>query len=154
MNELEQLLGPLPLDAPPAALPPTVPVLLPVALDQTYDYLIPDAGRLAPGTFVLVPFGPQVRLGVVWDRPVGPQKALDLKKMKAVSEPLDVPHLPAASMRFAEWVARYTLSELGQVVRMMMGAQAAFEPQKPRFGVRIVPGAATPPRALCAAERH
>ena len=38
-------------------------------------------------------------------------------------------------MRFAEWVARYTLAPLGMVVRMMMGPPAVFEPGKPRFGV-------------------
>ena len=43
-----------------------VPVLLPVALDQTYDYLTADEGEIAPGSFVQVPFGSQVRTGVVW----------------------------------------------------------------------------------------
>ena len=42
-----------------------------VALDQTYDYLVPDGLELEPGCFVLVPFGPQSRIGVVWDNPVG-----------------------------------------------------------------------------------
>ncbi|MDX2157844.1 MAG: primosomal protein N' [Hyphomicrobiaceae bacterium] len=128
------------------ASPTRVPVLLPVALDQTYDYLVPAHVDVEPGAFVLVPFGPQVRMGVVWDRPVGEGKSVDPRKMKPVTERLDVPVLPASSLRFAEWVARYTLGPLGMVVRMMMSAPAAFEPQKPRFGVTLVPDALLPPR--------
>ena len=45
-----------------------VPILLPVALDQTYDYLVPPGLELVPGMFVHVPFGPQHRLGIVWDK--------------------------------------------------------------------------------------
>jgi primosomal protein N' (replication factor Y) (superfamily II helicase) len=121
-------------------------ILLPVALDQTYDYAVPDGLELTPGQFVLVPFGPQSRVGVVWDSPVGEQKSIDAKKIKMVIETLDVPPLPDISLRFAEWVARYTLSPLGMVVRMMMGTQALFEPQTPRFGVQRVDGAQRPPK--------
>jgi primosomal protein N' (replication factor Y) len=39
-----------------------VPVLLPVALDQTYDYLVPDGFDLEPGAFLHVPFGARARL--------------------------------------------------------------------------------------------
>src|SRR5262245_48948120 len=39
------------------------------------------------------------------------------------------------------------------VVRMMMGAPAVFEPQKPRFGVQLNPGAPEPPRMTPARQR-
>ncbi|MGE3914429.1 MAG: primosomal protein N', partial [Hyphomicrobiaceae bacterium] len=107
-----------------APQPSRVPVLLPVALDQTYDYLVPAGLDVEPGCFVLVPFGPQVRIGIVWDQAVGEGKPIDPRKMKTVAERLDVPPLPVDSLRFAEWVARYTLGPLGMVVRMMMSAQA------------------------------
>ncbi len=132
----------------PSAL--RVPVLIPVALDQTYDYLVTGDIAVSPGDFVLVPFGPQTRLGVVWDRNLGPETPPDIKKMKALVERLDVPALPELSRRFAEWIARYTLSPVGMVVRMMMGAQSAFEPVKPRFGVCLADGSATPPRLTAA----
>ena len=88
---------------------------------------------------MLVPFGPQTRIGVVWDGPVGEGgKPVADKKLKAITAPLaDVPPLPTLSLRFAEWVARYTLAPLGMVVRMMMGSSAVFEPVKPRFGVKL-----------------
>jgi len=119
---------------------------MPVALEQTYDYALPDGVTLAPGTFVFVPFGPQQRIGVVWDRPTNPDDCVDARKLKPVLGRLDVPPLPQISMRFCEWIARYTLSPLGMVLRMMMGAQSAFEPQKPRTGVAMVAGAPEPPR--------
>jgi len=131
-----------------------VPVLLPVALDQTYDYLLPEGTRIEPGSFVHVPFGPQSRIGVVWDRPAGePSKPVPEARMKAIQEILDVPPLPAISLRFAEWIARYTLGQLGMVVRMMMSAPSVFEPVRPRFGVTNVEGAAHPARMTPARTR-
>ena len=123
---------------------------MPVALDQTYDYLVPDGVEVQPGAFVLVPFGPQSRIGIVWDEPRGVQKPLDPKKLKAITSRLDVPPLPVISLRFAEWIAKYTLAPLGMVSRMMMSAQTAFEPEKPRFGVRLVEGAANPAKMTAA----
>lgn len=138
----------------------TVPILLPVLLNQTYDYLVSSKGigfefeeevplELAPGDFVVVPFGRQERIGVVWhkviemvdENGVVQSKPVDPAKLKAVIEKLDVPPLPDVSMRFAEWVANYTLSPLGMVLRMMMSARQAFKAQKPRFGVQLVEGA-------------
>jgi primosomal protein N' (replication factor Y) len=131
------------------------PVLMPGApLNQTYDYLVPPGLKVEPGAFVLVPFGAQTRIGVVWDTPFGGgERPVDPKKMKALSERLDVPPLPLAALRFAEWIAGYTLAPLGMVVRMFMSAQAAFEPVKPRFGVRIVADAAEPARMTPARRR-
>ena len=104
---------------------------------------------------MLVPFGPQTRIGVVWDAPVGEGgKPVADKKLKAITAPLaDVPPLPAISLRFAEWVARYTLAPLGMVVRMMMGSSAVFEPVKPRFGVKRNEDAPEPPRMTPARKR-
>lgn len=131
----------------------SVPVLMPVALDQTYDYLVPEGVDVPPGSFVLVPFGPQTRIGIVWDGQRGEGKAVDPKKLKSLTSLIDAPPLPEISMRFAEWVARYTLAPLGMVARMMMSADAAFEPPKLRFGVRIVEDAAPPPKMTTARGR-
>lgn len=131
-----------------------VPVLLPVALDQTYDYLVPADIDAAPGDFVLVPFGRQNRVGVVWEaRAEEPGRALDPAKLKTVTSRLDVPTLPEISRRFAEWVARYTLAPLGMVVRMMMSAPTVFDPPNRHFGVRCVPGAPQPQRMTPARAR-
>lgn len=124
-----------------------LPILLPVALDQTYDYLLAgDVEVPPPGSFVMVPFGQQSRIGVVWYQGVGEAKPVADAKMKTINGVLDVPPLPLISLQFCEWIARYTLAPLGKVVRMMMSAPAAFEPVKPRFGVVRVPGAPVPAR--------
>ncbi|MFV0367475.1 MAG: DEAD/DEAH box helicase, partial [Hyphomicrobiaceae bacterium] len=143
-------------DDKPTALRVPVPVLLPVALDQTYDYFTPQAAGaegIRPGAFVMVPFGPQRRIGVVWDKAVGEGKPVNPAKMKTIECVLDVPALPEISLRFVEWIARYTLAPLGMVLRMMMSAQSVFEPEKPRFGVRYVEDAADPPRMTPARQR-
>ena len=58
------------LDAPAEATAGArVPVLLPLALRQTYDYVLGEDMTAAPGAFVLVSFGPQARVGIVWDVP-------------------------------------------------------------------------------------
>lgn len=142
MNSLLDSLDP----DPDGRTRPLVPVLLPVALDQTYDYLAADGLETEPGMFVLVPFGAQTRIGIVWDGPVGDQKPAPLAKLKAITSVLDVPPLPVISLRFAEWIAKYTLAPLGMVARMMMSAQSAFEPEKIRHGVRLVEDAPPPAR--------
>ena len=118
---------------------------MPVALDQTYDYL--RAGRYRGGARALSCWCRSDR------RPasassgtgrVGDGKPVDHKKLKSADQPLDAPPLPAISLRFAEWVARYSLTPLGMVARMMMSADAVFEPPKPRFGVCLVEGARRP----------
>lgn len=134
----------------------TLPVLLPVALDQTYDYLAGGLEHLEPGSFVEVPFGNQARIGVVWDRPIGPAAPSSQargRKLKTIVQRFDVPPLPEASRRLAEWVARYTIAPLGMVVRMMMSAQAAFEPERVRMGVQVAAGAAAPQRITPARAR-
>jgi primosomal protein N' (replication factor Y) len=133
-------------------VPVTVPVLLPLALPAPYDYLVPEGMHVEPGQFVVVPLGPVERLGVVWPRgeePVG--RPVDPKKLRAIIEVLDdVPPLPRVSLDFAAWVANYTLSTPGMVLRMMMSASAAFAPPSPRYGVRLAgpaPTRMTPARA-------
>jgi len=136
----------------PAGAPPTVPVLLPLALPAPYDYLLPDGMTVEPGSFVVAPLGPSDYLGAVWRRPAGaPPPEIERKKLRALIEVLDdVPPLPPVSLDFADWVANYTLSSPGMVLRMMMSASRAFSPPAPRYGVRLVgppPERLTPARA-------
>jgi len=132
--------------------PATVPVLLPLALPAPYDYLVPKGMQVEPGQFVVVPLGPVDYLGMVWPRPEGeaPPK-IEPKKLREIIELVDdVPPLPRISLDFADWVANYTLSSPGMVLRMMMSAGRAFEPPAPRYGVRLAgpaPARMTPARA-------
>ncbi len=126
--------------------------MLPLALPAAYDYLVPKGMQVAPGQFVVVPLGPVDYLGVVWQRPEGetpPQ--IERKKLREIVELVDeVPPLPRVSLDFADWVASYTLSSPGMVLRMMMSAGRAFDPPAPRYGVRLSgppPERMTPARA-------
>jgi primosomal protein N' (replication factor Y) (superfamily II helicase) len=132
--------------------PQTVPVLLPLALPAPYDYLLPDGAEAEPGRFVVAPLGTVEYLAAVWRRPADAiMPELDGKKLRAIVEVIeDVPPLPPVSLDFADWVANYTLSSPGMVLRMMMSAGRAFDPPAPRYGVRLIGGAPermTPARA-------
>jgi primosomal protein N' (replication factor Y) (superfamily II helicase) len=143
------------LDASARAEAERVPVVLPLALNQTYSYALPEGMTATPGAFVLVSFGPQARIGIAWDAPVDvTAKPAREGKLKCISGVLaEVPPLPALSLRFAEWIARYTLAPLGMVARMMMPPPALFERQQPRFGVRRNAGAPPPVRMTPARKR-
>jgi primosomal protein N' (replication factor Y) len=126
-------------------------VLLPVALDQVYDYAVPDGLLLEPGAFVAVPFGNRTQIGVVWDKADEGAAPVPEARLKQVEMRFDLPAMPTLSMRFIEWIARYTLSPRGMVLRLMVGAPAAFEPVPPKFGVRL---AGTPPGRLTPGRRR
>ncbi len=134
-----------------AAARATVPVLLPLALDTTYDYALPPGvDQLAPGEFVLVPIGPRKEVGVVWER--APEaRAFDPKKLKTIADRFELPPLPAVSRRFTEWVARYTLAPRGMVLKMMMSAGDVFAPDTPRWGYRL---AGPPPARMTPLRRR
>jgi primosomal protein N' (replication factor Y) len=125
--------------------------LLPLALPAPYDYLVPKGLQVEPGQFVVVPLGPVDYLGVVWPRPEGeaPPK-IEPKKLREIIELVDdVPPLPRISLDFADWVANYTLSSPGMVLRMMMSAGRAFDPPAQRYGVRL---AGPPPQRMTSAR--
>ena len=116
-----------------------VAVQLPLAIDQTYDYLVPEDMVLEEGDFVFVPLGQQQKVGVVWDSSHNKStENFDVTKLKQVFRRFDLPHLPEVSRRFVEWVAKYNLMPVGMVLRMVMSAPQAFEAEKPRFGVQFV----------------
>jgi len=108
--------------------PSRVAVLLPLPLGTAYDYAVPEGLRLGEGDFVQVPLGQRSVIGVVW----GPgQGDVAAAKLKAIEHRFDAPPLPELSRRFIEWVAGYTLSHTGSVLRMAMSVPAALEPPAP-----------------------
>jgi len=125
-----------------------VSVLLPLPLAGTYDYQLPDDMTLAPGDFVVVPLGAREIIGVVWDTPPGDVAA---EKLKPIVERLDAPPLGAELRRFIEWVAQYTVTPTGAVLRMAMSVTEALEPPRLSFGWAIN---AAGRAALADAEAH
>ena len=121
---------------PPRTLPgQQCSVMLPLPVGGTagtYDYRVPpdDAGGmvLSPGDFVKVPLGHRQATGVVWGEAEG---GVAEAKIKNIIRRIDCPPLPEVSRRFVEWVARYTLSAPGAVLKMAMSVPGALKPPKP-----------------------
>ena len=124
-----------------------VDVLVPVALDQTYSYRVPEGIEVAPGDFVCVPLGPREYTGVVWAEGSA-RPGLD-NRLKDIVETLDLPRLRPELRRFIDWAAGYTLSPRGMVLRMALRMGEQLGPERERVGVRL---AASPPPRMTAAR--
>jgi primosomal protein N' (replication factor Y) len=121
-------------DTEPAAAR-RVSVLLPLPLGTAYDYRIPADITLTPGDFVSVPLGRRTVVGVVWGD--GDPAGIADGRLKDVAARLDSPPMPDALRELVDWVARYTLSPRGAVLRMAMSIPEAFEPAPLRVGYTI-----------------
>jgi primosomal protein N' (replication factor Y) len=125
-----------------------VDVLIPVALDQTYSYRVPDGIELAAGDVVAVPLGAREVTGVVWNDNATPNPRLD-NRLKEIDERLDIPPLKPELRRFVDWIADYTLSSRGMVLRMCVRRGENLGEERVRIGVRIagpMPKRMTPAR--------
>ena len=134
-----------------AALPAAtiVDVLVPVALDQSYSYRVPAGLEVKPGDLVSVPLGNRAATGVVWAENVDVRPGLH-NRLKDVAEKLDLPPLRPELRSFVDWVAGYTLSSRGMVLRMALRMGDHLGPERVRIGVRLAgpsPQRVTPARA-------
>lgn len=120
-------------------------VLLPLPLLGAYDYAVPEEFPVEPGDFVRVPLGRREVIGVVWGEG---SSELGERKLKPILGRLGCPPLPEAERRFIDWVAHYTLTPPGAVLRMAMSVPTALEPPRPQLayarateplGIRLTP---------------
>ncbi len=115
-----------------------VQVLLPLALPVAYSYLVPTGMNLVSGHYVRVPLGPRQMTGVVWSiEEAGGEPEISRDRLKYVAERFDTPPMPEIQRRFVDWVAGYTLSAPGSVLRMCLRSTEALSPPKPQMGYRI-----------------
>ncbi len=122
-------------DAPPSAA--RVHVLVPVPLGEVYDYRLPEGCVARPGSFVSVPFGRRQMIGVVWDEQPSERPSPEESSLKEVTTELDCPAMPSGLRRLVDWVAGYTLSPRGAVLRMAMSVPKALEPPAPRIAYAL-----------------
>ncbi|MEX2644003.1 MAG: DEAD/DEAH box helicase, partial [Acetobacterales bacterium] len=110
-------------------------VRLPLPVPTPFDYATGefDPSALPAGAYAVVPFGKRRAVGVVWGAATGQVAPEKLKPLAALS---DLPPMPAELRAFVEWVADYTLSPVGSVLRMAISVPAAFEPPAPATGWR------------------
>jgi len=117
-----------------------VAVLLPLPLAGAYHYLAPAGLELAPGDVVRVPLGRREVAGVVWEAGAA-APGVSPDKLKSVTLRYDVPAMSPVQRRFVEWVAGYTMSARGAVLRMALSVPAALDPPRLATAYRPVAGA-------------
>lgn len=114
-----------------------VDVLVTDPVDRTYSYKVPDGMHVSVGDYVLVPMGKRQSEGVVW----GFSESVDQKiKYKDILQKFDLPPMPKPHRDFLDWVAKYTVSRRGSVLKMALSVSKALEPEAPNIGYRAVVG--------------
>lgn len=106
----------------------TVAVLLPLPLAGAYDYRVPPDTVVQAGDFVQVPLGKRQEIGVVWGAGSSHLPSHKIKPLIALLE--EAPRLPLDSRKMVDWVAAYTLSPPGAVLKMVVPVPAALTPPK------------------------
>lgn len=101
-------------------------VLFPAPLG-CYDYK--SETPVCPGQFIKAPFGRKTALGVVWNQ--APDLSVPENKIKNISETVALNPLPPETIRFVNWVAGYTLSPVGMVLKMALIPEPEKTSKKP-----------------------
>jgi len=121
-------------------------VLLPMPLPEAFDYAEPDGMGLELGDQVAAPLGPRLLRGVV----VGLREAAGgnrpLKSLEAI---LEEPRLPAGTLEFVQWAARYSVDWPGQPLAIALRGARAQKPRPVRIAALtgLAPARPTPARA-------
>ena len=128
---------------------PVVSVLVPVAVAAPYSYAVPAGLSVAAGDIVEVPLGTRNVVGVVWDDP--PDPGIGHNRLRRVEGKYEAPPLSREIRAFVDWVADYTMTSRGMVLRMVLRAPGALMPEAPVPGVRL---AGPPPARMTPARRR
>lgn len=100
-------------------------VLLPLPFTQAFSYGYESSEPLIPGQFVTVPFRGRKMTGVIWPKNLTEDKVKSFK-IKNITEVYPIPALSEEMQRFIKWVASYTMTPTGQVLKMCLSAPKAF----------------------------
>ena len=103
-------------------------VLVPFPVDKAYDYAVPEHLDIGNGDYVSVPLSNRGTFGVVWGEG---DDTLDSAKVKSIRDVYQLPYMPKEHREFINWVAQYTCSALGSVLKMALSVPSAFDPAKP-----------------------
>jgi len=106
-----------------------VKVLFPLFLPESLTYGVDEDMEVREGDFVRAPIGNRKVVGVVWECDVEDNK--DRKfEIKAILGKLNTPPLSDNLRGFIDWVAGYTLSSPGMVLKMAVSSPKALEDEK------------------------
>ena len=130
---------------PVAQNDPVMRVLVPYPVDKAYDYMVPPHISVTEGDYVCVPLGNREIVGVVWGAAAGDVAPA---KLKSIISTYDLDPMPKEHRDFIDWVAAYTLSPLGFVLKMALSAPAGLTPPKPAKGYKINEAFSVPDKGL------
>lgn len=114
----------------------TASVIIPLPLSKAFSYEIADDIIVKEGSIVQVPVGNKSYVGVVWkidDTTIN--NSFEIKSIKRVY------HLPPMNKnlrKLIDWIAEYTVSYPGIVLKMALSSKDALEDEKADYGYRIV----------------
>ena len=111
-----------------------VPVLIPRIFDYPHTYLSGKFGKLKPGSIVLVSFGKEKEIGVIWDKTEKTDRKFKLKtilekKSFSFNENL---------IKFVNWFSIYNLVPKGMVLKMFLGDKSLFSKKASSFSKTMV----------------
>ncbi len=101
-------------------------VLLGLVFDDVFDYSYDS--ELKIGQLVLVPFGREEHVGVVYK--IGKSANIDDKKIKKIKEIINLPLLLPSMLTFIEKVSQYNLAPKGLVLKMVLGQKTNQLPKQ------------------------
>lgn len=118
---------------------PFANIAVPVPLNSTFTYSIPDGFSLSEGMRVLVPFGRRNVVGICFDVFSEAPKKIDPASMKDVKEVLDgVSIVSAHLIKLIRWISQYYCAPIGEVCRaalpsrlMRVDGPVTTRPHKP-----------------------
>ncbi|MCJ2015771.1 primosomal protein N' [Methylobacterium sp. J-076] len=97
-------------------MPTVAEILIPLAIDTPYSYVVPHGLAVAAGDVVQIPLGPRETVGVVWST----AESVGGSNLRPVTGVLDVPRLGATLRGLVDWIARYTLAPKGSALAMVL----------------------------------
>lgn len=115
-----------------------VDVILPLPLDGTFTYSVPDGmeGKVVPGVRLLVPLGKSKKYIAMATRLHDDKPAFSCKPIEAVLD--NTPSLFPQQMRLWQWIGYYYMAPLGDVYNAAMpGGLKSTEKFKPKMELYV-----------------
>ena len=95
-----------------------VPVLVPKIFNFPFTYDSGSLKNLTPGDLVVIPFGNNEEIGVVWDKIQPSKKKFKIKK---IIKKVDNFKINKSLVNFINWFSSYNLASRGMVLKMCLG---------------------------------
>jgi primosomal protein N' (replication factor Y) (superfamily II helicase) len=100
-------------------------VAVPMPLDMTFTYRVPEGLRVSAGSRVMVPFRRQRTVGVITELHDRAPSVTAKNVLQSLDED-DAPALSSELLRLGKWISEYYLAPIGEVFRSMLPLNAEF----------------------------